>query len=247
MALSYSTKDSFLTRYGNAISLNQPNNMTMIPTTELPNNMSVGSPITSVNVMPRIAQTMTQQTYEYTPISAGNENLVNGLREANAPIDNTLKALESLQTQQNEYLQKAQAQQNRANQLKMVSAGLQTLDAYNTYKSVKATKVQYDTQKKLLDMNLANTESALESQLRENMSDLDTIAAAKNVDLSSQAITGAKEKAMEDLGKDISQMRRQNDLQKSALDLQYKLNKYQARSNLVSSAVNTGLTIASLI
>lgn len=253
MALGYSTKDSFYTRYGNAIKINQPNNMSIIPSNEMPHNMSVDSPITSVNIQPRLYNVANPEELPMSkigsPLPTPTSSNVNfeEVQRIVSPLDASVKKLEDLQLKQNEYLQKAQEQQSRANQFKMVSAGLQTADAYYNYRAVKQTKAQYDTQKKILDTNLANTETALETQLRENMADLDVISAAKNVDLSSQAITGAKEKAAEDLGKDISTMRTQNSLQKAALDLQYKMNKAQAKSNLVSSVINTGVTIASLL
>lgn len=253
MALNYSTKDSFYTRYGNAIKINQPNNMSIIPSVEMPNNMSIDSPITSVNLKPRLANIVYPEQLPMSKIgsslpSASGKEFVSyeNMEQLVSPLDTSLKQMKDLQIEQNKYLQKAQEQQARANQYKMAAAGMQAIDSYYNYRAVKATKTQYETQKKLLDTNLANTESALEAQLRENMADLDVISAAKNVDLSSQAITASKEKASEDLGKDIAQMRTQNDLQKAALDLEYKMNKSQAKSNFVSSMINTGLTIASL-
>lgn len=250
--LSYSTKDSFYTTTGNAIKINQPNNMSIIPSNDMPNNMSVDSPITSVNIMPRLSNLVHPESLPMSRIgeavlpTAGNVSYEN-MQQLVSPLDTSLQKISDLQLQQNQYLQKAQEQQAKANTLKMAAASMQTVDAYFNYRSVKNSKAQYETQKKILDTNLANTESALENQLRENMADLDVISAAKNVDLSSQGITASKEKAAEDVGKDISQMRTQNELQKAALDLQYKMNKEQAKSNLVSSVVNTGITIASLL
>lgn len=253
MALGYSTKDSFYTRYGNAIKINQPNNMSIIPSNEMPHNMSVDSPITSVNIKPRLFNLAYPEELPMSKIGSPLPTPTTGsvnyeeIKQIVSPIDTSIKKLEDIQVKQNEYLQKAQQQQAKADQFKMAAAGLQTADAYYNYRAVKQTKAQYETQKKILDTNLANTETALETQLRENMADLDVISAAKNVDLSSQAITGAKEKALEDMSKDFSAMRTQNNLQKAALDLQYKMNKAQAKSNLVSSALNTGMTIASLL
>lgn len=252
MALNLSTKENFYTKYGNAIKLNQPNNMTLIPQTELPQNMSINSPITSVNIEPRLFNIVHPESLPMTKISdvksAPNIGVsYENMKQFTAPVEARLSQIGEMQAKQNEYLQKAQEQQSRANQFRMVSAGLQALDSYTNFKSVLKSKTQYETQKKVLDTNLANTETALETQLRENIADLDTISAAKNVDLSSQALTSSKEKAMEDISRDISQLRTQNNLQKAALDLQYKMNKYQARSNMVSSAINAGVTIASLI
>lgn len=112
-------------------------------------------------------------------------------------------------------------------------------------REVEKTKTQYETQKKIIDTNIDKTESALMQNLMSNMADLDAMSAAKNVDLSSQAIAGDKAKGAMDLGKDIAEMRTNSSLQKAALDLEYAMNVRKAKQAEINSYVNAGLQFAS--
>ena len=149
-----------------------------------------------------------------------------------------------------------QADYNRyvkmAGYAKMGSAALQGIgavaDAYSytqLRRETEATKDQYETQKKIIDTNIDKTESALMENLMSNMADLDVMSAAKNVDLSSQAIAGDKAKGAMDLGKDIADMRTNGALQKAALDLEYAMNVRKAKQQEINSYINAGLQIAS--
>lgn len=115
--------------------------------------------------------------------------------------------------------------------------------AHRLVRDTEATKNQYETQKKIIDTNVADTTSALTENLQENMANLDVMAAAKNVDLSSQAIVGDKTKGAMDLGQDIEKMHRESSLQKAALDLQYARSvraAKQARTDTVINSIISG-------
>lgn len=93
---------------------------------------------------------------------------------------------------------------------------------------VKATKDQYETQKQIIDTNIANSETLLMERYRENVADLEVMAAAKNVDPTSGALQSLKDQGAIDMGKDFAIARTNADLQKQALDLQYAMSVRQA-------------------
>lgn len=126
-----------------------------------------------------------------------------------------------------------------------IASLLDASSATDYRREVEKTKDQYETQKKIIDTNIDKTESALMENLMSNMADLDVMSAARNVDLSSQAIAGDKAKGAMDLGKDISDMRTNGALQKAALDLEYAMNVRKAKQQEINSYVNAGLQIAS--
>lgn len=126
-----------------------------------------------------------------------------------------------------------------------VASLLDASSATDYRREVEKTKDQYETQKKIIDTNIDKTESALMENLMSNMADLDVMSAAKNVDLSSQAIAGDKAKGAMDLGKDIADMRTNGALQKAALDLEYAMNVRKAKQAEINSYINAGLQIAS--
>lgn len=116
------------------------------------------------------------------------------------------------------------------------------LTATKHRRDVEATKTQYETQKKIIDTNINNTESTLLENLRENMANLDVMTAAKNVDIASQAIVGDKAKGAMDLGRDVANMRTQGALQKAAMDLEYAINVRRAKQDEISSWLNAGFS-----
>jgi hypothetical protein len=125
-----------------------------------------------------------------------------------------------------------------------VGSLLDAKSARDYRKEVEATKGQYETQKKIIDANIDKTESALMENLMSNMADLDSMMAAKNVDLASESIAADKAKGAMDLGKDIADMRTNGALQKAALDLEYKMNVIKAKRQETNAYVNSGLQIA---
>lgn len=143
----------------------------------------------------------------------------------------------------NEYLKKASEQKELSTKLNVVSGVTNIFSAVDTYNQVKNTKYQYEQQKRVMDLNLKNTESLLLENYRQTMSDIDATMAAKNVDLSSQGLVNMKRKGLMNMGEDIALQNQQNDLNKAALDLQYAYNKAQAKSNMTSNIASNAVSI----
>ena len=143
----------------------------------------------------------------------------------------------------NEYIKTAAYAEYGAAALTAIGGVADAISARNYRKDVEKTKSQYETQKKIIDTNIDNTESALLENLRENMANLDVMTAAQNVDISSQAIQGDKAKGAMDLGEDVAAMRQSGALQKAALDLEYAMNVKRARKAELNSYVGAALQI----
>lgn len=163
-----------------------------------------------------------------------------------------------------QYLQRAEQLKTIGGYAALGSFASSLYDAYQTTKQarqytkdVKATIGQYETQKKLIDANIAKQEEMMTEAYTENMAQADVMYAGKNVDISSEALYGVKQKAGIDLSEDITDIRERGELNKSALDLDYAMNvkkaaqeeKYanqQAFSQITGAAFNTALTLALL-
>lgn len=74
---------------------------------------------------------------------------------------------------------------------------------------------------RMREVNLAETEAVMYENMRDAMAQLDMVAAAKNVDLTSSAIVGQKERGLRDLGKDIRS-------KQLAIKFQNAVDKYNA-------------------
>ena len=103
--------------------------------------------------------------------------------------------------------------------------------AHKYTKDIIGTASQYEAQKKIIDANIAKQESLMTDAYTENMAQAETMYAGRNVDLSSEALTGVKQKGGIDLSRDITDIREQGALQKSALDLDYAMNVRKAAQN----------------
>lgn len=90
---------------------------------------------------------------------------------------------------------------------------------------------------RMREINLAQTESVMYENMRDSMAQLDMVAAAKNVDLSSTAITGTKERGLRELGKDI----RTKEL---AIKFQNAVDKYNALKQKEAAKTQGNLQIA---
>lgn len=90
---------------------------------------------------------------------------------------------------------------------------------------------------RMREINLAQTESVMYENMRDSMAQLDMVAAAKNVDLSSTAITGTKERGLRELGKDI----RTKEL---AIKFQNAVDKYNALKQKEAAKAQGNLQIA---
>lgn len=103
--------------------------------------------------------------------------------------------------------------------------------AHRYTKDIIGTASQYEAQKKIIDANIAKQESLMTDAYTENMAQAETMYAGRNVDLSSEALTGVKQKGGIDLSSDITDIRERGELQKSALDLDYAMNVRKAAQN----------------
>ena len=273
MALTY-TQDNPYSIANKSMSLipqTAPANMTLIPNAQKPNILASLVPTTkgSMSAYSKIGYEMSVPAE--TPLSAlgpipnsAVPNVETPSASVSAPtttdISSTLPSYNSVELDKFRSIWGSsgndQADYNRyvkmAGIAKVGSAALKGLgavaDAYSytqLRRETEGTKDQYETQKKIIDTNIDKTESALMENLMSNMADLDVMMAAKNVDLSSQAIAGDKAKGAMDLGKDIADMRTNGALQKAALDLEYAMNVRKAKQAEINSYINAGLQIAS--
>lgn len=87
------------------------------------------------------------------------------------------------------------------------------------------------------EINLAQTEAVMYENMRDSMAQLDMVAAAKNVDLTSSAIVGQKERGLSDMGKDI----RSKEL---AIKFQNAVDKYNALKQKEAAKAQGNLQIA---
>lgn len=143
----------------------------------------------------------------------------------------------------NEKLKKAQQEQKYSTYSKMAEAFTSMAEAYQYTRDVKSTKKQYETQKKIIDSNIESQESVIMDNFKENMAQVDAMAAGKNVDLSSGALLGTKSQGLMDMGKDFRDAREQANLNKKALDLEYAMNVKSAARNQLNTAVSSGLSL----
>lgn len=271
MALTYTTDNTYAVANYNMSAIPQitPPNMTLIPNAQKPDVMSFLVPKTAgpMSAYSKIGYEMSvpkdtplsalgpipssaQPSIESTPSEpAGVTNISYTMPSYNsAELDKFRAIWGSSGDDQKDYNRYVKM----AGYAKMGSAALQGIgavaDAYQytqLRREVEGTKDQYETQKKIIDTNIDKTESALMENLMSNMADLDVMSAAKNVDLSSQAIAGDKAKGAMDLGRDIADMRTNGALQKAALDLEYAMNVRKAKQQEINSYINAGLQIAS--
>ena len=186
--------------------------------------MSVGDTVSSLIDVPASASSSVMSNSEIAGVD------ISGVSEATQQLLNSVNSSAAMQKQLNtEALE-------RAKNLSIAKLGITTgnaissgLQANDYVKQVKATKSQYETQKQMLDLNLKNTETLLAEELMQNISDLDVMSAAKNVDVRSGGIQTMKSNAAQEMNKDISMQQTQNKLTKLGLDLQYKLNVASAK------------------
>lgn len=89
---------------------------------------------------------------------------------------------------------------------------------------------------RMRETNLAQTEALMYENMRDAMAQLDMVAAAKNVDLTSTAIVGQKERGLRELGKDI----RSKEL---AIKFQNAVDKYNAAAQKEAAITQGALQI----
>lgn len=123
------------------------------------------------------------------------------------------------------------------------------ISAYQGRDTVRLTNKQLDTQKKLIDVNIANNEAVANDNFKNAIADLQVLTAAKNVDIRSQAVRSDVVQGGEDLGEDMALRRAQGSLQKKAIDFQKAMNKAQQAANEQQGWINlaaSGMSAAAL-
>lgn len=87
------------------------------------------------------------------------------------------------------------------------------------------------------EVNLEQTEAVMYENMRDTMAQLDTITAAKNVDLSSSAIVGQKERGLSEMGRDVRS-------RQLAVKFQNAVDKYNAAQQKEAAVTQGALQIA---
>lgn len=269
MALNYPTTDTFAVANYNMSAIPQvsPPNMTLIPNSSKPDilaplipktagpmsaystagypiSVPTGTPLSALGPIPDSEEPSTPATYELPTfaidrLGSGDKNfdIWRSIR------GKTSKNKADIDADYEQYIKQAGYAAIGSAVLQGGASLLEVNSARKYRKDVEKTKSQYETQKKIIDANIDNTEAALLENLRENMANLDVMTAAKNVDISSQAIQGDKVKGAMDLGEDIAAMHTNGALQKAALDLEYAMNVRKAKQQELDGYVNSALNI----
>lgn len=126
---------------------------------------------------------------------------------------------------------------NRAQFATGVEAAAQIAQGVITLSNANAGVDAVERTARMREINLAQTEAVMYENMRDSMAQLDMVAAAKNVDLSSTAITGTKERGLRELGKDI----RTKEL---AIKFQNAVDKYNALKQKEAAKAQGNLQIA---
>lgn len=270
MALNYPTTDTFAVANYNMSAIPQvsPPNMTLIPNSSKPDilapltpkqNLQISLPSTLPEKALNLVETPTNlqlvpigmlSTHQPESTTSTPEIAIQTLGSGDKNFDiwrsirgKTSKNKADIDADYEQYIKQAGYAAIGSAVLQGGASLLEVNSARKYRKDVEKTKSQYETQKKIIDANIDNTEAALLENLRENMANLDVMTAAKNVDISSQAIQGDKIKGAMDLGEDVSAMRTNGALQKAALDLEYAMNVRKAKQQELDSYVNSALNI----
>lgn len=146
--------------------------------------------------------------------------------------------LKSLEDAINGYRQSENIANYLAGGATLLNGVMGVANAYQNRKAVRLTNKQLETQKTLIDANLKNNIALANERFRNNVADLQVIMAAKNVDISSQALRSNIVGSGEDLGKDIALSTSQSKLQKLAIDLQISVNKANQKRAETQSWIN---------
>lgn len=192
-----------------------------------------------------------QATTPLLPVISQNMQAINPITKDYSTIGRTINANGiggfDKETAQ-ELLRKAELQDKISTASSIGSSLMSMADARQNYLNVKKTKVQYENQKKTIDANVANQEALMMDNYNERMASADALYAAKNVDISSGALTGLKQQGAMEMGKDIRSMHEQANINKLALDLDYAIKRRQAKQAewdaYVTGAFNIGTSVA---
>lgn len=188
--------------------------------------------------IPKIAQIpdSNDQGTETTDLSS-----VIATPEVQSSIASYYKNLGKQTKEASEYYKKANLANKIAAYTNIAQAAGGLINTYETgRRNVRLTNKQLDMQKDLIDLNIKNSEAVLSAQFKNAIADLQTVYAAKNVDISSQALRSEIVGSGEDMGKDMADMRTQGKLQKLAIDFQKSVNKAKQHRNEQQAWINFG-------
>ena len=133
--------------------------------------------------------------------------------------------------------EKAAKYLNRAQFATGVESAAQIAQGIITLSNANAGVDAVERTARMREINLAQTEAVMYENMRDSMAQLDMVAAAKNVDLTSSAIVGQKERGLREMGKDI----RSKEL---AIKFQNAVDKYNALKQKEAAKTQGNLQIA---
>lgn len=158
-----------------------------------------------------------------------------------------LKTTVSAAEDANKYYQKARQQQIAGAITNLGSAAYNIYTAQQGRKNVEFANAQLDVQKTMIDTNVAKTVSSLYNSMRDATSQLQTITAAKNVDIRSQGVESQIVAGGQDLGQDQADLITGSKLQKAAINYQKAANKIQQAQAEQNAIANFATTAAGSI
>ena len=158
-----------------------------------------------------------------------------------------LKTTVSAAGDANKYYQKARKQQIAGAITNLGSAAYNIYTAQQGRKNVEFANAQLDVQKTMIDTNVAKTVSSLYNNMRDATSQLQTITAAKNVDIRSQGVESQIVAGGQDLGQDQADLIAGSKLQKAAINYQKAANKIQQAQAEQNAIANLATTAAGSI
>lgn len=133
--------------------------------------------------------------------------------------------------------EKAATYLNRAQIATGVESAAQIAQGVITLANANAGLDAVERTARMRETNLAQTEAVMYENMRDTMAQLDMVTAAKNVDLSSSAIVGMKERGLRDLGKDVR-------TRQLAVKFQNAVDKYNAAQQKEAAVTQGALQIA---
>lgn len=137
----------------------------------------------------------------------------------------------------------ARTQAENAYNLSLASFGARAVESIFDYKTNKKNlEFNKKMTEKQIDQRLMDYETMLNDRMAESFANLDTSAAARNVDLRSQGLASLRTEALSNMGEDIANETTKAKLQKAALNLSTSYQKSALKSNMVSSLIGAGLS-----
>jgi hypothetical protein len=264
MAFSFSTITDYFKNIADTISEVPQVKQTIQPITSIPKDTTPSAPVVQESVTskksfvsdnlssalssadklkPLVTEAKAVRETQKQMIEANSAT--NSLVETNKVLTSISENTKTAAETANKALQNSALQDKISSIANASSAVMGMVSATQYTNQVKGTKIQYETQKKLIDTNITNTQTNMMEQYKDNMQQLDAIEVGKNVSITSEGVTASKLKGLEEMGEDFAMQNTQAKLQKAALDLDYSLkvaSAKQSESNTYAlGAINLGL------